>query len=130
MTEEAGLPNEAKETVRIDRWLCAARIFKSRTLAQDACIAGHVKVNGKNARPSQAIKPGDHIQATAPRGDVVVDVVALADKRQSAAVAQTLYEDRTPPPEAKEPRLAERERGAGRPTKADRRRMERFRGGF
>lgn len=117
-------------SVRVDRWLCAARIYKSRTGAQDACAASHVKVNGKNARSSQALKVGDRIEARAPRGDTILVVLALAEKRLSPPQARELYEDHSPPPLEREPRLAERERGMGRPTKVDRRRMDRFRGGF
>jgi ribosome-associated heat shock protein Hsp15 len=61
---------------------------------------------------------------------VILVVLALAEKRQSPPKARELYEDHSPPPEAKEPRVAVREKGMGRPTKVDRRRMERFRGGF
>ncbi len=121
---------DEKTSVRVDRWLSATRLYKSRTGAQDACAASHVKVNGKNVRASQPIKVGDRLEARAPRGDVIWIVVALADKRQSPEKARTLYDDQSPPPEEKKDDLAQRERGMGRPTKADRRRMERFRGGF
>lgn len=119
-----------KGSVRVDRWLCAARIFKSRTGAQEACAASHVKINGKNARSSQPLKVGDRLEARAPRGDVILVIVALHDKRLSPPAARELYEDHSPPPAEKGERVAERERGMGRPTKVDRRRMERFRGGF
>ncbi len=117
-------------SVRIDRYLCAARVFKSRTLAQEACSASHVKLNGKNARPSAPVRVGDRIEARAPRGQVVLVVVMLADKRLSPPQARELYEDHSPPPEDKHEGTAERERGMGRPTKSDRRKMERFRGGW
>lgn len=117
-------------SVRVDRWLCAARIYKSRTGAQDACAASHVKVNGKNARSSHLVKVGDKIEARAPRGDSILVVVALAEKRLAPPQARELYEDHSPPPPEREARVGERERGLGRPTKVDRRRMERFRGGF
>ncbi len=117
-------------SVRVDRYLCAARIYKSRTGAQEACAASHVKVNGKNARSSQPIRVGDRIEARAPRGQVILVVVALADKRLSPPKARELYEDHSPPPEEKDERFGARERGLGRPTKADRRSMERFRGGW
>lgn len=117
-------------SVRIDRYLCAARIYKSRTLAQEACAASHVKLNGKNARSSAQVKVGDRIEARAPRGNVVMVVTLLADKRLSPQLARELYEDHSPPPEEKSDHFAERERGMGRPTKSDRRRMERFRGGW
>src|SRR3954464_13245885 len=116
------------EHIRIDRWLTAARIFKSRTLAQAACEAGHVRVNDLHARASQLVKIGDEVRAFAPRGSVVLVVKGLADKRLSAALAQLLYEDHSPPPPPKEERLAVRERGAGRPTKQDRRALSRLRG--
>lgn len=126
MAESEAIPY----AVRVDRWLCAARIFKSRTGAQEACLASHIKVNGKNARSSQQVKVGDRIEARAPRGDTILVVTALAEKRLSPAQARELYEDHSPPPQDRQPRVAERERGMGRPTKVDRRRMDRFRGGF
>lgn len=113
-------------SVRIDRWLCAARIYKSRTMAQDACIAGHVRVNDQSVRASYAVKIGDEVRAFAPRGPLVLEVRALADKRLAAPLARELYADHSPPPAPKEPPLAVRERGAGRPTKADRRALERL----
>jgi ribosome-associated heat shock protein Hsp15 len=116
------------EQTRIDRWLTAARIFKSRTLAQAACEAGHVRINDASAKPSQLVKIGDEVRAFAPRGITILLVKGLADKRLSAAMAQLLYEDHSPPPPPKEERVAVRERGAGRPTKADRRALSRLRG--
>lgn len=116
------------EQTRIDRWLTATRIFKSRTLAQQACEAGHVRINDVQVRPSHLVKIGDEVRAFAPRGTVVLQVKGLADKRLSAALAQLLYEDHSPPPPPKEERVAVRERGAGRPTKADRRAISRLRG--
>jgi ribosome-associated heat shock protein Hsp15 len=114
-------------SVRLDRWLVAARLYKSRTLAQEACDASRVEVNGRAARSSHALKVGDEVQARAPRGLVVLDVLVLAEKRLSAAEARLLYNDRSPPPEPREPIVAPRERGTGRPTKADRRALDRFR---
>ena len=117
------------DSVRIDRWLCAARVYKSRSLASEACAGGKVQVNGKVARSARLVKVGDRIKARAPRGDLVLLVAGLADKRLSVSLARELYQDETP--EApKEPGVFVRERGAGRPTKADRRRLERARGGL
>ena len=116
------------ETVRLDRFLCASRLFKSRTLAQAACEANHVRVNGELARSSHALRVGDEIRAFAPRGSVVWEVLKLADKRLGPPEARLLYADHSPPPPPKEDRIAVRERGAGRPTKADRRAIDRFRG--
>lgn len=117
--------------VRIDRWLCAARIYKSRSQAQDACEGGHVRINDNAARSSQLVKVGDLVRCTAPRGLVVLEVTKLADKRLGPPLARQLYVDHSPPPPPKEERVVVglRARGAGRPTKADRRAIQRFRGG-
>ena len=116
------------DSVRLDRFLCASRLFKSRTLAQAACDANHVRVNGEPARSSYLLHVGDEIRAFSPRGSIVWQVLKLADKRLGAPEARTLYEDHSPPPPPKQERVAVRERGAGRPTKAERRATDRFRG--
>ena len=117
------------ETVRLDRFLCASRLFKSRSLAQVACDANHVRVNGAPARSSHALRVGDEIRAFSPRGSVVWEVRALAEKRLGAPEARLLYADHSPPPPPKQESVALRDRGAGRPTKADRRAIDRFNGG-
>lgn len=116
--------------VRIDRWLVAARIFKTRTHSQEACSGGHVEINGKAAKPSSMVRVGDRIAALAPRGRVILVVAKLEEKRQGPALARELYLDESPPPPPKEEQVALRSAGTGRPTKQDRRRMDRFRGGF
>lgn len=118
-----------KDSVRIDRWLSAARIFKSRTHAQQACIGGHVRVNGGNAKPSHPVRVSDKVEASAPRGRVILEILLLAEKRLSPPKARELYDDQSPPPPPREPALpmAERARGAGRPTKRDRRALIRLR---
>jgi ribosome-associated heat shock protein Hsp15 len=115
------------ETVRLDQFLCASRIFKSRTQAARACDEGHVRVNGEPARPARPVRIGDEIRARAPRGDVVLDILKLADKRLSPPLARELYTDRSPPPPPYDP-LAARDRGAGRPTKQQRRALLKLRG--
>lgn len=115
------------DSVRLDRWLSAARIFKSRTQATEACGAGHVRVNGNPARASHVVRVGDEVTALAPRGQVVLKVLALADKRLGPPKARELYEDHSPPPPPREERVAVRDRGMGRPTKADRRAIEKLR---
>ena len=115
--------------VRVDRWLCAARLYKSRSLAQQACAGGHVKLNGVSVRASHVVRVGDWIEALAPRGKLKVEVLALEEKRQSPVRARELYEDHSPPPSPDEP-VVFRPRGAGRPTKADRRSMQRLRGDY
>ena len=117
-------------SVRLDRFLCASRLFKSRALAQAACEANHVRVNGEPARSSHPLRVGDELHAFSPRGTVVWEVLRLAEKRLGAPEARELYADHSPPPPPppKEERVAVRERGAGRPTKAERRAIDRFRG--
>ena len=114
-------------SVRIDRWLCAARLFKSRTEAQKACAGGLVKVNDTSVRASHGVRIGDRIAAQAPRGLIVLVVVDLEEKRQPATRARELYEDHSPPAPPREEQLAARHRGAGRPTKSERRAIERLR---
>lgn len=124
----AGEPEKA--SVRLDRYLAATRLFKSRTLAQEACDGGHTKLNGSSARASHPVRVGDRIETHCPRGKVILVVKELAEKRGPAARARELYEDHSPPPPPKDLTLPTRDRGAGRPTKQDRRILERFRGGF
>jgi ribosome-associated heat shock protein Hsp15 len=124
----AGVGIGTRASTRVDRWLTAARLFKSRSQAQLACEAGHVSVNGVTAKPSRTIQIGDKIVARAPRGLTVVVVSAVEEKRQGAARARQLYDDQSPPAE-REMSVGLRRRGAGRPTKADRRAIERLTGG-
>ena len=84
--------------VRIDKWLWAARFFKSRTLAAAACAGGKIDVNGDAAKPSKSVRPGDLLQITLPRSRRIVRVAALAERRGSGSEAALLYEDLTPPP--------------------------------
>jgi ribosome-associated heat shock protein Hsp15 len=115
------------DSVRLDRFLCASRLFKSRTLAQAACEANHVRVNGEPVRSSHPLRVGDELHAFSPRGVVIWEILKLAEKRLGAPEARELYADHSPPPPPKEERVAVRARGAGRPTKADRRAMDRLR---
>ena len=115
--------------VRIDKWLWAARFFKSRTLAAAACIGGKVDVNDAAAKPSRAVRPGDLLRVTLPRVRRIVRVTALAERRGGASEAAALYDDLTPPPPPREARSAPaayRPPGAGRPTKLERRRIDRL----
>lgn len=119
------------ESVRIDKWLWAARMFKTRSAASTACAAGHVKIDGESAKASKTVKRGSQVEVVTPGGRRILDVIELGDRRGPASVAQTLYDDQTPapPPEMKfvQPLGGHRERGAGRPSKRDRRRLEKLR---
>jgi len=121
---------DASLTVRIDKWLWAARMFKTRSAASTACTAGHVKVGGESVKASKTVKPGDHIDVVTPGGPRALEVVALGDRRGPAAFALTLYLDHTPPPPPKEEQAfeARREPGAGRPTKKENRDLRKLRG--
>jgi len=121
--------------VRVDKWLWAARCFKTRSQATTACAAGHCRVDERVARPAQPVRPGCRVVVRTPGGERILEVVALGDKRGSAEEAAALFIDHTPPPEPRDPLerlLAQapvfrREPGAGRPTKRDRRRLSRER---
>jgi ribosome-associated heat shock protein Hsp15 len=123
------------ERIRVDRWLWAARFFKTRALAHDAVAGGHVRVNGERVKPARDVRANDVLEVRS--GDVVrtVVVVGVAERRGSAKVAATLYEE-TAESRAERARLAEERRveaafgpfRAGRPTKLDRRRIDALRG--
>ena len=116
-------------SVRVDQWLWAARAFKTRSLATAACSGGHVKVNDRTAKASKLLKVGDRVEALAPGGLRIFEVVVLSSRRGPASVAQTLYEDFSPPPPPRAATPVEiAERGAGRPTKRRRRELRRLKG--
>jgi len=112
----------------VDRWLYAARIFKSRTQASEACAGGRVRLNGDRIKSHQALRVGDEVLVQKPRALRILEVCALAEKRLSPPQARELYEDRSPPPPPREQPVGRRERGAGRPTKRDLRVLQRLRG--
>lgn len=119
------------ESARIDMWLVAVRIYKTRADAAGACAGGKVRVNGASPKPSTRVRAGDRVEARVGRRERVVEVVKIIDKRVGAPIAAECYADHSPPPpdrDAERP-AAMRERGAGRPTKRDRRRIDRLRGG-
>ncbi len=114
---------------RVDSWLWAVRLVKTRSAATSLCRAGHVRVNGERTKPSAHVKAGDEVQFRVEGGPPrVVIVRELYAKRVGAPVAAVAYEDNSPPPPPKEDRLflGVRDRGAGRPTKRDRREIERL----
>ncbi len=125
MTADAAPP-----TTRVDRWVWAVRLTRTRALAAAACRAGHVKVNGDRAKPATTIRVGDEVRVRSEGVERIVDVARIIEKRVGPAVAAECLVDRTPAPvpAAEAPGGAVRDRGAGRPTKRDRREIARLRG--
>ena len=118
------------ESTRIDRWLWSVRIAKTRPDAAEACRGGHVRINGRPAKPATPVSPGDEVRARIGQTTRVVEVLRVIQKRVGAADASTCYLDRTPKPVvADTAQFAARDRGAGRPTKRDRRMLDRLRTG-
>lgn len=115
---------------RVDSWIWAVRLAKSRSAAQAAVKGGHVKVNGTRVKPAHLIRPGDEVRLRQGDRDRVVVVAKVIVKRVGAPAAVECYEDNSPPPPPREATapVAARERGAGRPTKRDRRAIERLLG--
>lgn len=115
------------DSVRVDAWLWAVRVYKTRSAATTACRAGHVRVNGEKAKAAQAVRIGDELRVRIAGFDRTLVVRQLITKRVGAPLAAVAAEDRTP---AREPvaQLAVRDRGAGRPTKRERRDIDRLRG--
>src|SRR3954454_19075867 len=98
-------PDDPETRVRLDKWLWAARFYKTRSLATEAVTGGKVDVNGERAKPAKPIKPGDEIRLRLAPYEHIVIVRALAERRGSATVAQTLY-DETPASRTERERLA------------------------
>ena len=117
--------------MRIDQWLHAVRITKTRSDAAAACRGGRVRINGATAKPSSSVKVGDHVEARVNQRERIVDVTKVITKRVGAAVAAECFDDHSPaPPEPDtfRPLFAVRDRGAGRPTKRELRQIDRVRG--
>ena len=115
------------ESVRLDAWLWAVRVYKTRSAATTACRAGHVRVGGEKVKASQPVRVGDEVRIRIAGFDRILIVRQLLAKRVGAPLAALAADDRTP---AREPvaQLAVRDRGAGRPTKRERRDIDRLRG--
>ena len=118
------------DKVRIDKWLWAARFFKTRSKAKDAVVGGKVHVNGERVKPARSIREGDSLTITLPMHRVSIVVKGLSDQRGSATIAQTLYEETQASIEQREEQ-AERRKAAkagridprGKPNRSDRRRL-------
>ena len=120
--------------IRIDKWLWAARFFKSRALAARACELGRIESNGQGAKAAREVRVGDRLRVKNDSGDFQVDVLALSDMRGPAAVAQTLYQETAASRELRLKLAHERKAmpqvestRKGKPSKRDRREMERVR---
>jgi ribosome-associated heat shock protein Hsp15 len=104
-------------------------LYKTRGAATEACRGGHVRINGSPAKPAATVRAGDRVEATAHGRHRVLEVVRVIDKRVGAPVAAECLVDHSPPPPPKDARqpVFARDPGAGRPTKRDRRQLDRFR---
>lgn len=122
---------ENKDQIRIDKWLWAIRIYKTRSLATEACKKGRILVDGMEAKPSRTIKTGDIITVRKHPVIYTYKVTGIIEKRVSAQVAQQNYEDLTSLEELEKLKINEnyfykRDRGSGRPTKKERRTLNRI----
>jgi ribosome-associated heat shock protein Hsp15 len=115
---------------RVDSWIWSVRLIRTRSAASAACRAGHVRVNGVRVKPAHAVRAGDEVRLHYEGRDRVVVVERVITKRAGAPVAAACYIDNSPPPPAREEAVAvaARDRGAGRPTKRERRSIEKFLG--
>jgi ribosome-associated heat shock protein Hsp15 len=116
------------DDMRIDRWLCAVRLVKTRPIATQLCEGGHVRVNGHPAKPSTKVRAGDVIHALIAERDRIVEVVQPIERRVGAPAAAASYIDNSPPPLIREIAPGIKAiRGVGRPSKRLRRELERLR---
>ncbi|NLE97427.1 MAG: RNA-binding S4 domain-containing protein [Propionibacterium sp.] len=114
---------------RLDAWLWSVRLFKTRTAATKAVKGGHVRLNGSPTKPAQSVVPGDVVTVREPGWERKFEVTQVITKRVGAPVAVTCYVDHSPPrPAYLSAPAGRRDRGAGRPTKKDRRDIDRLRG--
>lgn len=118
------------ESVRVDAWIWSVRLVKTRSIGATACKGGHVRVNGERVKPAYSVRVGDEVRVWHEGRERVVVVKRVIRKRVGAPVAAECYVDNSPPPPPREAvaPAGVRDRGAGRPTKRDRRDMERLRG--
>ncbi|GGL26861.1 RNA-binding S4 domain-containing protein [Nocardia jinanensis] len=130
MNRAATEPNNGDTQARVDSWVWAVRLFKTRSAAATACRAGHVRVNGATAKPAQPVRPGDEIRIRNNGIERIVVVERAITKRVGAPIAAQCMIDRSPPPPPREvlATLPQRDRGTGRPTKRERRETDRLLG--
>lgn len=120
----------AMDSVRVDKWLWAARVFKTRGLASEACAAGHVKIDGTSVKSAKLVRRGDEIHVRLGEELRIYAVTGLSDRRGPAPVARSLFLDKSPakPASVDVPGMIVRDRGLGRPTKRELRDIRRARG--
>ncbi|MFD8423006.1 RNA-binding S4 domain-containing protein [Streptomyces sp. NPDC059466] len=118
------------ESVRVDSWIWSVRLVKTRSMGATACRGGHVRVNGERVKPAYAVRVGDEVRLRHGGRERIVVVKRVIRKRVGPPVAAECYVDNSPPPPPREAvaPAGVRDRGAGRPTKRDRRELERLRG--
>jgi ribosome-associated heat shock protein Hsp15 len=119
-----------EQTARVDQWLWSVRVFKTRSAATQACRGGHVKVNRSPAKPATSLRVGDLVQVRAQQRERQLEVVQVIRRRVGAPIAAQCFVDHSPPAEqstSSAGQFFERGRGAGRPTKQDRRAMDELR---
>lgn len=119
------------QKTRIDKWLWAIRMYKTRTLASDACAAGKIKIDGDSVKASYLLKVGQTVHISKQGEKLILKSVKLIEKRVGAPLALECYEDLTPPEEKDKLKFPAifyevRDRGIGRPTKKDRREIDKF----
>jgi ribosome-associated heat shock protein Hsp15 len=128
----------SKDKVRVDKWLWSVRIFKSRTQATDACKSGKVSIGASEAKPSASVQLNDVVHIRKNGFNFQFKVLELIEKRVGAPIAQTCYQDLTPAEELNKYQswfvgkagVERRDRGAGRPTKQERREIDRFKDSY
>jgi ribosome-associated heat shock protein Hsp15 len=118
------------QTGRVDSWIWSVRLTRTRSVASGACRAGHVRVNGVRVKPAHAVRAGDEVRLRYEGRERVVVVLRVITKRAGAAVAGECYIDNSPPAPPREEVVAvpARDRGAGRPTKRERRSIDKLLG--
>jgi ribosome-associated heat shock protein Hsp15 len=115
-------------SARVDSWIWSVRLTKTRSIASDACRGGHVRINGVRVKPAHAVRVGDEVRLRHEGHERIVVVSRIISKRVGAPVAAECYIDKSPPPPSREAvvAVAVRDRGAGRPTKRERRSIEKL----
>lgn len=124
------MAEEQSAAGRVDSWIWSVRLAKSRSAAATACKGGHVRVNGVRVKPAHVIRPGDEVRVRQGDRDRIVVVTKVIAKRVGAVIATECYVDNSPPPAPREmvAPVGRRDRGMGRPTKRDRRSIDRLLG--